>query len=95
VVVRKRKTVSIGSGELLQELAGIGSQQAGRDRLVIRRAERSDEDAARALFAVRWQDKPNKQEERERSSMSIQSEKTVAALLTGDVDYFTHHRVRD
>jgi hypothetical protein len=47
--------VSIVSGELLQEHAGIGVQQAGRNRLVVRRAERSDEDATRSLFAVRRQ----------------------------------------
>lgn len=43
------------SGELLQEHAGIGVQQAGRNRIVIRRAKRSDEDAAQSLFAVRRQ----------------------------------------
>jgi hypothetical protein len=55
VVARKRKAMSGVSEELLQEHAGIGIQQAGRDRLVIRRATRSDEDAARSLFAVRRQ----------------------------------------
>ena len=43
------------SGESLQEYAGIGVRQAGLDHLVIRRAERSDEDAARSLFDVRRQ----------------------------------------
>jgi N-acetylglutamate synthase-like GNAT family acetyltransferase len=43
------------SGESLQEYVGIGVQQADRNRLVIRRAERSDEDAVRSLFDVRRQ----------------------------------------
>ena len=47
--------MSIVSGELLQEHAGIGGQQAGCNRLVIRRATRFDENVARALFAVRRQ----------------------------------------
>ncbi len=43
------------SGELLQEHVRIGVQQAGRDRLVIRRATRFDENVAQGLFAVRRQ----------------------------------------
>ncbi|TKB73761.1 MAG: GNAT family N-acetyltransferase [Nitrospira sp.] len=43
------------SGELLHEHAGIGVLQAGRNRIVIRRATQFDEDAARLLFAVRRQ----------------------------------------
>lgn len=45
--------VSRMSGELLQEHAGAGARQGACDRLVIRRAGRSDEDAMRGLFAVR------------------------------------------
>lgn len=43
------------SGKLLEEHADVGVQQAGRNRLVIRKAERSDEDAAQLLFVVRRQ----------------------------------------
>lgn len=55
MVVRKQKDMSSVSGESLREYAGIGAHQSRRDRLVIRRAERFDEDAARSLFAVRRQ----------------------------------------